>query len=70
MIIHIKENDLRSEKCENKNKNEFGIHKKKELVEGIIRDALRLEESLRLYMTGSESTVVQEDMGQDVEIMN
>ena len=54
MKIHMKENDLRGEECkeEHYDKNEFGVHNEKKLVEEIIRDALRLEESLRLYMTG------------------
>ena len=48
MRIHMKENDLRGEKSENENKNEFGVQNEKELVKGITRDVLRLEESLRL----------------------
>ena len=50
----------------NENKNEFGIHAERKLDEEIMRDALRLEESIRIYMTGSKKTVVQADMGQEM----
>ena len=45
---------------------EFGVHNEEELVKEIIKDALKLEKRLRLYMTRSTLGTVQDDMGQVV----
>ena len=68
MRVHMKKKELRGAECKsgNENEDELGVHNEYNLVKGIIRDALGLEESLRLYMMESKVSSVQEDKGQDV----
>ena len=47
-------------------KERFGVHDENKLIKEIVRDALKLEDMLKVYMTGSTLSKIQEDMGQMV----